>query len=1117
MKTKKVVTIKNILKNPDENELLKKSLGVIGIGIIVADSSGKVTYINDVKNPSMEGLKKTNIKDWARKFKFRHFNKKTISSAQMPLLKTLKTGKQYSEEILLINKFNEEKYLKVTSIPVINDKKVTGVIALYKDVTDLKEQEIELRNAVHDRELLYTVMESSSDIVVVTDFYGKILYLNKSARDTFKQNLKKDFSKINIEEYHAPESWEKLRNQMIPDAIKNGSSSGNITLLKKNGEILHVSQVLICKKNNENRIDFFASISRDISLLIEKEIELNQQQAYIQSILDANPNLVWVKNPDGKYSFINKRYLDVSGKKIHEVINKHDFEIYGTNSSILEHQIQDRSVVKSKKTILLKGEKYFDHSKNNERWYQTTKTPLKSIDGKVTQVLGVSSDITELKLIEESLKRQSQLNQVISKITTDFLNSDNNNFDRLVKNALKLICEATGMTRATVNNPGIDDKIEYLHIWTKNPDDLLMKGVLSMSKYRMQDFKWAFNQMNEKGYAYSGDMKRQGKNMLEIQLLNEINVKSFFSIPMIGKRHKLKYLVLSAYDSVELSDGDIVFIKTFSQILSTAIDRYNAEELLKNKLQLEELITKISSGFINIESEKISDDIKNALKTVGSYLEADQSYIFDFDYKENTLTLTNYWLSENFEIDLDSYEGLSINHFSWAYNTLRKNGYLGVPNPHELPEEAKRLKENMLYGSVKSMLALPIYFRNKFMGILVFASFKNYHFWSDDFIPLIKIFSQVLGNSMERKSKDDELRESEWLYRTLARNIPGADVFVFDKNQQLKIVEGKNMETFGFSKEEIEGKTLSELIEYNNKLSNPLEINEYSNLLTKVLQGEEFIFEREYGINKFFKIYFFPIRNASGEIVSGMLMSFYISDFINIQKKLEKQALELKSSNEDLEQFAYAASHDLQEPLRMVSSYVHLIGRKLGDNLNSDMKEFIFYATDGVQRMQELINGLLEYSRVERKGKPFSQVDLNKILQSVKFNLHKVISEQDVQILHSDLPVIKGDSSQLTSLFQNLIDNAIKFRGKQSPVIKIGCTEYKNYYSFYVKDNGIGIEQKFFNKIFVIFQRLNNRTQYPGTGIGLAICKKIIERHGGKISINSDVGEGTTFYFDMRK
>ncbi len=243
-------------------------------------------------------------------------------------------------------------------------------------------------------------------------------------------------------------------------------------------------------------------------------------------------------------------------------------------------------------------------------------------------------------------------------------------------------------------------------------------------------------------------------------------------------------------------------------------------------------------------------------------------------------------------------------------------------------------------------------------------------------------------------------------------------------------------------------------------------------------------------------------------------------DVTAMQKGTEKVLLklneELLRSNKDLQQFAYVASHDLQEPLRMVSSFTQMLAQRYEDKLDKDGQEYIRFAVEGSKRMYELINGLLAYSRVQTKGKEFTRVNMNDVVDKVAKNLKLKISESQAKINVRKLPVLYADEHQMTQLIQNLIENGMKFISHQ-PVISVSSKSDQNQHIISVKDNGIGIEPQYFERIFMIFQRLHLKEEYGGTGIGLAICKRIVERHGGKIWVESEPGKGTTFSFTIPK
>lgn len=235
-----------------------------------------------------------------------------------------------------------------------------------------------------------------------------------------------------------------------------------------------------------------------------------------------------------------------------------------------------------------------------------------------------------------------------------------------------------------------------------------------------------------------------------------------------------------------------------------------------------------------------------------------------------------------------------------------------------------------------------------------------------------------------------------------------------------------------------------------------------------------------------------------------------------VEEKMNAALRKATESNNALQQFAYIASHDLQEPLRMVSSFTELLERRYKDKLDQDAKDFIHFANDGAKRMQLLVNSLLSFSRVATQGKDFVPTDCNIIYKNVLDNLKILIEEKEVKVTADPLPTVMADEVQISQVFQNLINNAIKFC-RENPTIHVSVKEATSEWIFSVKDNGIGIPKEEFNNIFIIFHRLHTREEFPGTGMGLAICKRIIERHNGKIWVNSQVGKGSTFYFSIPK
>jgi PAS domain S-box-containing protein len=256
-----------------------------------------------------------------------------------------------------------------------------------------------------------------------------------------------------------------------------------------------------------------------------------------------------------------------------------------------------------------------------------------------------------------------------------------------------------------------------------------------------------------------------------------------------------------------------------------------------------------------------------------------------------------------------------------------------------------------------------------------------------------------------------------------------------------------------------------------------------------------------------------PLGSVEGTLVTAAIRN------ISVRKSAEAHLLgkveELNRSNEELGQFAYIASHDLQEPLRMVASYTQLLSRRYKGRLDSDADEFIAFAVDGATRMQRLIQDLLTFSRVGTKGKELLKTSSEDALQFALSNLRGAIEESGALVTHDPLPAVMADEMQLIQLFQNLVGNAIKYQNGGTPKIHVGATNGGEQWKFSVQDNGLGIDPQYFDRIFGMFQRLHKREEFAGTGIGLAICKKIVERHGGQISVESQPGQGSTFRFAL--
>jgi PAS domain S-box-containing protein len=356
----------------------------------------------------------------------------------------------------------------------------------------------------------------------------------------------------------------------------------------------------------------------------------------------------------------------------------------------------------------------------------------------------------------------------------------------------------------------------------------------------------------------------------------------------------------------------------------------------------------------------------------------------------------------------------------------------------------------------------------------------------------------------ERLKMEEALKERERDYRSLAENTPDL-IKRFDRNMRFIYANPPVSGLFGLPVKDIIGKTLTELGAEPDKVQF-LESHFNKVFATGVPEVVDFRIKSPQGKQFYYDTRIMP-EFSGKEITSVLAISRDISDIKYIQERLEEK-------NKELEQFAYVASHDLQEPLRMVNSFTELLERRYKEQFDEKALGYMKFIVDGATRMQQLIEDLLQFSKVGRTDTEGSLVDCNGIIDKVILNLTDSINKTGAEVTHDFLPVLFANETRLIQLFQNLIGNGIKFRKKEStPHVHISAEQRGDEWLFSVKDNGMGINPKYFGKLFVIFQRLHGRDEYPGTGIGLAISKKIVEKYGGKIWVESAEGEGTTFYF----
>jgi PAS domain S-box-containing protein len=360
-----------------------------------------------------------------------------------------------------------------------------------------------------------------------------------------------------------------------------------------------------------------------------------------------------------------------------------------------------------------------------------------------------------------------------------------------------------------------------------------------------------------------------------------------------------------------------------------------------------------------------------------------------------------------------------------------------------------------------------------------------------------------------------ESQESEARYRGLLEAAPDAMVVV-NQAGEIVLLNVRAEKELGYSRDELVGQKVKNIIPegFAERIIADGTRSAAEALAQQIGTGIELVGRRKDGSEFPIEIMLSPLESADGILVTAAIRD--ITERKESDEHLAKTVEELKRSNDDLQQFAYVSSHDLQEPLRMVSSYTQLLAKRYKGRLDSDADEFIAFAVDGCNRMQGLIQDLLAYSRAGTIEKKLREVPSENALQKALINLRAAIKQSGAVVTHDTLPAITTDETQFTQIFQNLVGNAIKYRRAEDPRVHVSAARNDgNEWTFSVRDNGLGIDPQYFERIFVLFQRLHGRDEFEGTGIGLAVCKRIVERLRGRIWVESQLEKGSTFYFTL--
>ena len=897
-----------------------------------------------------------------------------------------------------------------------------------------------------------------------------------------------------------------LNSAVYIPVLFNGSA---IALLS-----LYSSQVEI---NNSNFKNLFEKISQQLGPYVQSK----KAEDELARFFNLSPDFMAVAGVDGFFKKINP--------SVSKILGYSQEELFERPISDFTHP-EDRELTNSKRRSLGEGNPLLNFenrylTKNGEtRWLSWTSTPL----AEEGIVFAVAKDTTEKKKLDEERKR------ILESISDFFF-------------ALDKEFRFTYMNSATEKlfriNPGA---LIGKNIWEEWPDfkegifyESVQQSIGSKTPVSFEFYNEASNSWFEESFYPSddglsvffrsiNDRKAAEKALKEAfeekdTILESIG-DAFFAL---DKNWIVSYWNKMAEQLLKINREDIVgknlwavfpdalpdsFLPNYQKAIDTN-EPVHFEEFYSPLQTWLEISAYPSHGGLSVYfkditvRKKAEDSIRTSNERYDMVAKATNDAIWDWDLITKEVTRPGKRLETLFGYDgreadeVDDFWNRHAHPEDWAEVNKKRNKLFENPDETFWEDEYRFLRTNGDYGYVYD---------------------KGYIIRNQEGKAI-----RMIGASQDITREKEQVNEIIRIQQNLDSLINTTTDLIWSINAEFKIIAANK--AYSEAIQAITGSAVKEgdsvLLPLIDKAINDKWLGYY----TRGLAGETFYVEESFSSpsvsNEWHNIVSFsPIINKNG-LISGV--ACFAKDITELKKagqklvelnySLEKRAEELAISNSELERFAYVASHDLQEPLRMVSSFLQLLQRKYNDQLDDTARKYIHFSVDGAERMKRLINDLLQYSRAGTASLDIVPVDMNEVMADVILLFKNEVHTIDAEIIVDNLPVIYAGKSSMSQLMQNLVGNAIKYRSKEKPVIKISAIEQGDEWVFTIADNGIGIDSKFNEKIFIIFQRLHNKDEFNGTGIGLAICKKIIERYKGKIWVESEFGKGSKFIFALPK
>jgi PAS domain S-box-containing protein len=1032
-----------------------------------------------------------------------------------------------------------------TSAAAIRDSsgKPTGMIFVTRDITERKRLEDKVKE---DEEKLRAMFEAITSGICVTDLQGNVTEINATLIKLGGFSTRDELIGKNALEFIAPKDRDIAAQRIAKRvAAGHGTDTSEYTFITKDGREFDGELSIGMIHNKEDKPVSIVAIARDITKRKHAEEALRENEEKYREVVErASDGIVILQ--DLKVRYANPRVAEIAGYKPEELLGSsmsnyiHPDELPKVTERY-EQRLRGEDIPQIYETALL----HKDGSKINVE----LNAGVTTYHGKPADLV-IIRNITERKQVEQKLRASEERYRLLAENMSDVIFIVDLNFKFLylspsvyqlrgytVEEAMQLPIEKT-VTPASLERitKTLTEQLELLKSGKRDPHEA---HTIEMEEYRKDGSTvWVELKLN-------GIYDKDGNLTSLLGVTRDITVRRRVNEIIQAKEQELRSIFESMSDCLVITDEQLHIVNvndggsqltgfTKEELIGrNAIEMLDKSDLdramtsLANRTQkgltlsredfklrlkdgsLRDVDINISNlndasgkviGFVCVirditERKKMEDALRTSeerLRAVYASL-ADALVITDknlimIDCNDRALQMGGGYPRDQI-IGRPGTDLLHEDDRQRAIDELAKR-FMGQASPERQDYRIKTMDGSIRYTE---------------MSIATLKDAKEE----------IIGFVAVLRDTTERRQMEEAIHTSHKLLSTVFESMHDG-LAIMDKDGKFVQWNQATLDISGFKAEELPGKSGIDIII-------PEDRGRLTEELTKQFMGaaperQSCRVQLPGGVLKYVELSVSALKDDAGNITGFVSSTRDVTKRIAMERALKKALDDLQRSNKELEQFAYVASHDLQEPLRMISSYTQLLAKRYKGKLDTDADEFIGFAVDGADRMQKMIQDLLAYSRVNTRGKEFEPVDLEKTFSDATDNLKIAIEDNKATITHDPLPRVLADDSQMVRLFQNLIGNSLKFHGAEPPVIHVSCKDGESDYTIAIKDNGIGIDKQYLNRLFIIFQRLHTRDQYPGTGIGLAVCKRTVERHGGSIWLESEgAGKGSIFMFTIPK